>query len=61
MATCAARQFLGLAQELLVRPRVMAFEDEVADQSSAEVVIEEAVLTFLARYAPAPEGPARPA
>ncbi|MER6526164.1 TetR/AcrR family transcriptional regulator [Streptomyces sp. NPDC001508] len=57
----AARQFMGLVQEFLVWPRVMAFEDEAADQPSAQVVVEEAVLTFLARYSPAPDGPARPA
>ncbi|MFR0355186.1 TetR/AcrR family transcriptional regulator [Streptomyces sediminimaris] len=49
----AARQFMGLVQEFLVWPRVMAFEEETAVQPDAEVVIEEAVLSFLARYAPA--------
>lgn len=53
----AARQFTGLVQEFLVWPRVMAFEEEVAGQAPPEVVIEEAVLTFLARYAPAADGP----
>ncbi|MEF9521186.1 TetR/AcrR family transcriptional regulator [Streptomyces sp. RB13] len=53
----AARQFIGLVQEFLVWPRVMAFEEEVAGQAPPEVVIEEAVLTFLARYAPAADGP----
>jgi AcrR family transcriptional regulator len=57
----AARQFMGLVQEFLVWPRVMAFEEEIAGQPSAEVVIEEAVRTFLARYAPAPDTSARPA
>lgn len=57
----AARQFMGLVQEFLVWPRVMAFDEETAVQPSADVVIEEAVLSFLARYAPAPHGPARPA
>ncbi|MEV4476943.1 TetR/AcrR family transcriptional regulator [Nonomuraea sp. NPDC049504] len=46
----AARQFMGLVQEFLVWPRVMAFEEEVAEQPDAETVIEEAVGTFLARY-----------
>ncbi|MFI0242086.1 TetR/AcrR family transcriptional regulator [Streptomyces sp. NPDC016845] len=55
----AARQFMGLVQEFLVWPRVMAFEEETAVQPAAEVVIEEAVLSFLARYAPASDGPAR--
>jgi AcrR family transcriptional regulator len=58
--TLAARQFMGLIQEFLVWPAVMAFEEEIADQPPAELVIEEAVLTFLARYAPAPR-PTRPA
>lgn len=57
----AARQFMGLVQEFLVWPGVMAFEEEVAVQPPAEVVIEEAVLSFLARYAPASRDPARPA
>ncbi|MBO2463571.1 TetR/AcrR family transcriptional regulator [Actinomadura violacea] len=57
----AARQFMGLVQEFLVWPGVMAFEEEVAVQPSAEVVIEEAVLGFLARYAPASHEPAPPA
>ncbi len=55
----AARQFMGLVQEFLVWPRVMAFEAEYVDQASSEVVIEEAVLTFLSRYAPAADAPAR--
>jgi AcrR family transcriptional regulator len=57
----AARQFMGLVQEFLVWPRVMAFEAETAVQPPAEVVIEEAVLTFLARYAPPPPGLGGPA
>jgi TetR/AcrR family transcriptional regulator, regulator of autoinduction and epiphytic fitness len=57
----AARQFMGLVQEFLVWPRVMAFEEETTAQPAAEVVIEEAVRTFLARYAPAPHDPPRPA
>lgn len=57
----AARQFMGLIQEFLVWPAVMAFGEEVAVQPSAQVVIDEAVHTFLARYAPAPHGPAQPA
>jgi len=56
----AARQFMGLVQEFLVWPRVMAFDEETAIQPAAEVVIEEAVLSFLARYAPPSHGPARP-
>ncbi|GHE92363.1 transcriptional regulator [Streptomyces fumanus] len=53
----AARQFMGLIQEFLVWPRVMGFEAETAAQPDASVVIEEAVLGFLARYAPGPGGP----
>ncbi|MFI0898123.1 TetR/AcrR family transcriptional regulator [Streptomyces sp. NPDC020983] len=57
----AARQFMGLVQEFLVWPRVMAFEEEIALQPDAEAVVEEAVRTFLARYAPAPDSPPRSA
>lgn len=56
----AARQFMGLVQEFLVWPRVMAFEEETAVQPDADVVIEEAVISFLARYAPASDSQARP-
>lgn len=48
----AARQFMGLVQEFLVWPRVMGFTDETAAQPDPEVVIEEAIRVFLARYAP---------
>ena len=48
----AARQFMGLVQEFLVWPRVMGFTEEQAGLPDAEVVIDEAVRTFLARYAP---------
>lgn len=47
----AARQFMGLVQEFLVWPRVMAFTEESAGGPEADVVIEEAVRTFLARHA----------
>ncbi|MFJ9153463.1 TetR/AcrR family transcriptional regulator [Streptomyces sp. NPDC102270] len=57
----AARQFMGLIQEFLVWPRVMAFEEETAVPPDAEVVIEEAVLSFLARYAPVSDSQAQPA
>ena len=39
----------------------MAFHEELAGQPAADVVIEEAVLSFLARYAPTPDSPAPPA
>ncbi|MDT6985575.1 TetR/AcrR family transcriptional regulator [Streptomyces lusitanus] len=48
----AARQFMGLVQEFLVWPRVMAFTEEIAGGPGPDVVIDEAVRTFLARYAP---------
>ncbi|MFH8761889.1 TetR/AcrR family transcriptional regulator [Streptomyces althioticus] len=48
----AARQFMGLVQEFLVWPRVMAFTEETAGGPGPDVVIDEAVRTFLARYAP---------
>jgi AcrR family transcriptional regulator len=55
----AARQFMGLLQEFLVWPRVMAFDEEVATGPTPQVVIEEAVRVFLASYAPAPNNAAR--
>ncbi|MEU1263034.1 TetR/AcrR family transcriptional regulator [Streptomyces cellulosae] len=55
----AARQFMGLVQEFLVWPRVMAFTEETAEGPGPDVVIDEAVRTFLARYAaPGEVGPA---
>ncbi|MEU6541591.1 TetR/AcrR family transcriptional regulator [Streptomyces sp. NPDC047000] len=54
----AARQFMGLVQEFLVWPQIMAFEEEAAGPHTADVVIEEAVRTFLARYAPPHDGSA---
>ncbi|AZM62809.1 TetR/AcrR family transcriptional regulator [Streptomyces sp. WAC 01420] len=48
----AARQFMGLVQEFLVWPRVMGFTEEYSALPDTEVVIDEAVRTFLARYAP---------
>jgi AcrR family transcriptional regulator len=46
----AAWQFVGLVQEFLVWPQVMDIGDAAAALPSADVVIEEAILTFLARY-----------
>ncbi|MER6920172.1 TetR/AcrR family transcriptional regulator C-terminal domain-containing protein [Streptomyces spiralis] len=54
----AARQFMGLVQEFLVWPRVMAFGEETAVQPAAEVVIEEAVLSSL-YFDPEGPGPGR--
>ncbi|MEV5458476.1 TetR/AcrR family transcriptional regulator [Streptomyces cellulosae] len=47
----AARQFMGLVQEFLVWPRVTGFTEEIAAGPGPDVVIDEAVATFLARYA----------
>lgn len=46
----AAHQFLGLLQEFVVWPHVMAIGPAVVDLPSAEVVIDEALTTFLSRY-----------
>jgi AcrR family transcriptional regulator len=53
----AARQFMGLVQEFLVWPRVMSFTEEITGRPGAEVVIEEAIHVFLARYARDPATP----
>lgn len=47
----AAWQFVGLVQEFIVWPKVMAIEAP-EDIPPTETVIEEAILTFLARYGP---------
>lgn len=49
----AARQFLGLLQELTIWPRVMAVGADIADLPPQDVVIEETIRTFLCRYAAA--------
>ena len=54
----AARQFMGLIQEFIIWPRVMAIDEAVAGLPSSELVIEEAVSTFLARYARSESRPA---
>lgn len=46
----AARQFLGLLQELTIWPRVMAVGADIDDLPSSDVVIEETIKTFLCRY-----------
>jgi TetR/AcrR family transcriptional regulator of autoinduction and epiphytic fitness len=46
----AAHQFLGLVQEFVVWPKVMAIGAPVAALPPTEVVINEALLTFLSRY-----------
>lgn len=47
----AAWQFVGLVQEFIVWPKVMGAE-EPSNVPPAEIVIEEAIATFLARYGP---------
>ena len=49
----AAWQFIGLVQEFIVWPKVMAMHDP-ADIPPAHLVIDEAIATFMARYAPRP-------
>ena len=46
----AARQFLGLIQEFVVWPHVMAIGPSAEQLPAADVVVNEALLTFLARY-----------
>jgi TetR/AcrR family transcriptional regulator, regulator of autoinduction and epiphytic fitness len=49
----AARQFMGLIQEFVIWPGVMAV-GALAETPDDACVVEEAVATFLARYAPRP-------
>ena len=46
----AARQFFGLVQEFVVWPQVMAIGPPVTELPATQVVIDEALLTFLSRY-----------
>ncbi|MCH0557258.1 TetR/AcrR family transcriptional regulator [Streptomyces sp. MUM 16J] len=46
----AARQFLGLVQEFVVWPKVMAIDAGRTNIPPTDVVIEEAISTFLSRY-----------
>ena len=48
----AAWQFIGLIQEFLVWPKVMAMGEEDGTVPPVETVIAEAIATFMARYAP---------
>lgn len=48
----AAWQFVGLIQEFLVWPEVMAMGVQDGVIPSAEIVINEAIATFMARYKP---------
>lgn len=46
----AARQFLGLIQEFVIWPRVMAIGPDLGALPSSQVVVDEAVAMFLSRY-----------
>jgi len=46
----AAHQFFGLVQEFVVWPKVMAIGPPAEALPAAEVVIDEALATFLSRY-----------
>jgi AcrR family transcriptional regulator len=46
----AARQFMGLVQEFVIWPRVMAIGKGLADLPANDVVIDEAIAMFLSRY-----------
>ena len=50
----AAHQFFGMIQELVIWPHVMAIGPAADELPPSGLVIEEAVLTFLSRYALAP-------
>lgn len=46
----AARQFMGLIQEFVIWPGVMGVQGKAADAPADAVVVDEAVVVFLARY-----------
>jgi AcrR family transcriptional regulator len=46
----AAHQFLGLIQEFVVWPKVMAVGPQDADMPAKKVVVDEAIRMFLLRY-----------
>ncbi len=46
----AARQFIGMIQEFVIWPAVMALSEEDLPSQPVELVIAEAVRTFTARY-----------
>ncbi len=46
----AAHQFMGLVQEFVIWPRVMAIGKGLADLPDNDLVIEEAIAMFLSRY-----------
>ncbi|MEU8523782.1 TetR/AcrR family transcriptional regulator [Streptomyces sp. NPDC048577] len=49
----AARQFLGLLQEFVIWPQVMAIGPDLTRLPPTDLVVEEAVAMFLSRYRPA--------
>jgi len=49
----AAHQFFGMIQEMVIWPHVMAIGPAAEEMPPSGLVVEEAVLTFLGRYAPA--------
>lgn len=55
----AAHQFMGLVQEFVIWPRVMAIGKGLADLPASEIVIEEAIAMFLSRYGVAKDAPQR--
>ncbi|ARP73558.1 TetR/AcrR family transcriptional regulator [Streptomyces pluripotens] len=48
----AARQFLGLIQEFVIWPQVMAIGPDVMKLPPTDLVVEEAIAMFLSRYMP---------
>ena len=56
----AAHQFLGLIQEFVIWPGVMAISADAEALPGRDRVVDEAVVTFLSRYGVA-DGPAHPA
>ncbi len=46
----AAHQFMGLVQEFVIWPRVMAIGKGLAELPANDVVIDEAIAMFLSRY-----------
>ncbi len=50
----AAHQFMGLVQEFVIWPKVMAIGEALTELPSSDLVIEEAIAMFLGRYGTAP-------
>ncbi len=46
----AAHQFLGLIQEFIIWPKVMAIGPAIQDMPPDKVIIDEAIRMFLGRY-----------